>query len=234
MVILVIVSESIGDWLYRTASSAIRPNFVFSARFPIRHGLNYNAKTKCAVQTVPARNLRFRSRAGLRVRLAGTSQTSSFGRRVPGCRLRGQGPDRQLTKTQTHLQTVRQASARGERRLGAKPRHAPAPPSARRRFIPPITFCAGTPKTVAIRAYEGAGVSNRLTVDLTAGTYALKPNQSTTLRVAVSAFPGGAGVPSGTVNFMLGSNLLVQQTLVPTGTTTSAASLPVNASQLDP
>jgi len=86
--------------------------------------------------------------------------------------------------------------------------------------------------SIDIGAYQGTGASNTLTVDLTAGTYSLKPNQSTTLMVAVSAVPGGAGVPSGTVNFMLGANLLAQQTLLPTGATTSAVSLPINASQL--
>ncbi len=86
--------------------------------------------------------------------------------------------------------------------------------------------------SIDIGAYQGTGASSTLDVDLTAGTYTLKPNQSTTLMVAVSAVPGGAGVPSGTVNFMLGANLLAPQTLLPTGATTSAASLPINASQL--
>jgi hypothetical protein len=39
-------------------------------------------------------------------------------------------------------------------------------------------------------------------------------------------------VPSGTVDFMLGSNLLAKQTLLPTSATSSAASMPISASQL--
>ena len=100
------------------------------------------------------------------------------------------------------------------------------------------TDLLGNPRMTAgsinIGAYQVTGASNALTVDLTAGTYTLKPNQSTTLTVAVSAVPGGAGVPSGTVNFMLGSSLLAQLTLMPAGPTTSAASLPLSASQLAP
>jgi hypothetical protein len=85
---------------------------------------------------------------------------------------------------------------------------------------------------INIGAYQGTGTGNTLTVDLTAGTYTLKPYQSTTLLVMVSAIPGGAGVPSGTVNFMLGSKLLSTQSLAPTSATTSAASMPISASQL--
>ncbi|MFY9844710.1 MAG: Ig-like domain-containing protein, partial [Terriglobales bacterium] len=48
------------------------------------------------------------------------------------------------------------------------------------------------------------------------------------------AIPGGGGVPSGTVNFMLGSRLLEKQTLLPTSATESVASLPLRASQLAP
>jgi hypothetical protein len=86
--------------------------------------------------------------------------------------------------------------------------------------------------SIDIGAYQRTGISNTLTVNLTAGTDILKPNQATTLTVAVSAIPGGAGVPSGTVDFMLGANLLARQTLLPTGATTSAARLPISASQL--
>ncbi len=96
----------------------------------------------------------------------------------------------------------------------------------------------GNPRTnglnIDIGAYENTGiaVANSLTVNLTSGTYTLDPGQSTTLSVAVSAIPGGGGVPSGTVNFMLGSTLLSTQTLLPTSANTSAASLPLSASQL--
>ena len=71
----------------------------------------------------------------------------------------------------------------------------------------------GNPRTngsnIDIGAYEntGAAIDNSLTVNLTSGTYILRPGQSTTLTVTVSARHGGGGVPSGTVNFMLGSNL---------------------------
>ena len=96
----------------------------------------------------------------------------------------------------------------------------------------------GNPRTngsnIDIGAYEntGATVANTLTVNLTAGAYTLQPGQSTTLAVAVSAVPGGGGVPSGTVNFMLGSTLLSTQTVLPTSANTSAASLPLSASQI--
>jgi len=85
---------------------------------------------------------------------------------------------------------------------------------------------------IDIGAYQHTGMENSLTVVLSAATYFLKPDQSTTLRVTVSAIPGGAGVPSGTVDFLLGSILLASQTLRPTSATTSAASLPIIASQL--
>ena len=89
---------------------------------------------------------------------------------------------------------------------------------------------------IDIGAYQNTGtsLSNTLTVELAAGTDTLDPNQSTTLTVLVSAVPGGAGVPSGTVDFMLGSSLLAKQTLLPTSATTSSASIPLSASQLAP
>jgi hypothetical protein len=98
----------------------------------------------------------------------------------------------------------------------------------------------GNPRTdsvsgaIDIGAYQstGAPLSTSLNVNLTAATYTLGPGQSTTLAVTVSAIPGGGGVPSGTVNYMLGGNLLATQTLLPTSATTSAASMPISASQL--
>ena len=96
----------------------------------------------------------------------------------------------------------------------------------------------GNPRTsgsnIDIGAYENTGVAvaNSLKANLTPGTYTLEPGQATTLTVSVSAVPGGGGVPSGTVNFMLGSTLLSTRTVLPTGANTSAASLPLSASQL--
>jgi hypothetical protein len=87
---------------------------------------------------------------------------------------------------------------------------------------------------IDIGAYQSTGrsVSNTLNVELAAASCSLGPDQSTTLTVSVSAVPGGAGVPSGTVDFMLGSSLLAKQTLLPTSATTSAASMLLSASQL--
>jgi hypothetical protein len=67
---------------------------------------------------------------------------------------------------------------------------------------------------------------------LSAGSYRLQPGGSTTLSVTVATVPGGAGVPSGTVNFMLASTVLATEPLLPIGVTASAASLPLSASQL--
>jgi len=98
----------------------------------------------------------------------------------------------------------------------------------------------GNPRTngsvIDIGAYQNTGsiVGNTLTVTLSSNTYALEPGQTAILTTAVLVVPGGAGVPSGTVNYMLGSTLLATQPLMPTGPTTSAASMPVSASQLEP
>jgi hypothetical protein len=88
--------------------------------------------------------------------------------------------------------------------------------------------------SIDMGAYQntGSSMNNKLRVDLTATTGNLKSGQSTTLTTTVSAIPGGAGVPSGTVNYMLGSTLLATQTLLPTSATTSEASMPISASQL--
>jgi hypothetical protein len=96
----------------------------------------------------------------------------------------------------------------------------------------------GNPRTnsenIDVGAYQntGAAIANSLTVKLSSEKYTLRPGHSTTLTVTVSAKPGGGGVPSGTVDFMLGSTLLKKQTLVPTSATESTATLPVSASQL--
>jgi hypothetical protein len=88
--------------------------------------------------------------------------------------------------------------------------------------------------SIDIGAYQNSetSINNTLRVDLNATTDTLQSGQSTTLTTTVSAIPGGAGVPSGTVNYMLGSTLLATQTLLPTSATTSAASMPISASQL--
>jgi hypothetical protein len=88
--------------------------------------------------------------------------------------------------------------------------------------------------SIDMGAYQNTGTSihNKLRVDLTVAKDTLKPGRSTTLTTTVSAIPGGAGVPSGTVNYMLGSTLLATQTLLPTSATTSEASMPISASQL--
>jgi len=89
---------------------------------------------------------------------------------------------------------------------------------------------------IDIGAYENTGMAaaNSLTVDLRAGTYTLKPGQATTLTVRVSANPGGGGVPSGTVKFLLGSTVLETRPLVPASASESLASLPLEASRLAP
>jgi hypothetical protein len=89
---------------------------------------------------------------------------------------------------------------------------------------------------IDIGAFENTGVEipNSLTVDLTSKSYTLQPGQATTLRVIVSATPGGGGVPGGTVEIKRGSRLLRRQTLIPVNARESVASLPLRASQLEP
>jgi len=98
------------------------------------------------------------------------------------------------------------------------------------------THDSGIDIDIDIGAYENTGVAvvNSLTVNLLVGRDTLRPGQTTTLTVTVSAEPGGGGVPSGTVNFMLGSTLLKKRPLLPTSATESAATLPLSASQLAP
>jgi hypothetical protein len=94
----------------------------------------------------------------------------------------------------------------------------------------------GNPRTngsnIDIGAYESAGVANSLTVSLTSGSYTLQTGQSTTLTATVAANPGDGGVPSGTVNFMLGSTLLGTETVLPTGDAESEAIMLLSASRL--
>jgi Bacterial Ig-like domain (group 3)/Protein of unknown function (DUF1565) len=92
----------------------------------------------------------------------------------------------------------------------------------------------GSSNEIDIGAYQNTGVakSNSLTVKLTAKKRTLKPGQATTLRVEVFAKPGGGGVPSGTVDFMIGLKLLKKRTLLPASATESFASLPLSAAQL--
>ena len=100
------------------------------------------------------------------------------------------------------------------------------------------TDFAGNPRlngsSIDIGAYESTGVANSLTATLSAGMYSLQPVQSTTLTAAVCANPGGGGVPSGTISFMLGSATLGTATLLPVSATESAATIPLSASQLSP
>ena len=97
----------------------------------------------------------------------------------------------------------------------------------------------GNPRThgskIDTGAFENTGIAiaNSLTVDLSSRTDILRSGQATTLRVTVSANPGGGGVPSGTVKFMRGATLLGKQTLLPANARESVASLPLRASQLE-
>jgi hypothetical protein len=88
---------------------------------------------------------------------------------------------------------------------------------------------------IDIGAFENTGVeiANSLTVDLTSKRHILRLGQATTLTVMVSAIPGGAGVPSGTVEIMRGSHMLGRQTLLPVNATESMAVLSLRASQLE-
>jgi len=96
----------------------------------------------------------------------------------------------------------------------------------------------GDPRThgtkIDIGAYEntGAAIANSLQVNLTARNRSLRKGQATTVKVTVSASPGGGGVPSGTVNFMLNSGLLKKLPLIPMSATESFATLPLSASKL--
>jgi len=111
-------------------------------------------------------------------------------------------------------------------------------PRQRRHRHDGTDFLGNPPResTIDIGAYENTGVAiaNSLTVNLASRKYTLRPGGATTLTVTVSAVPGGGGVPSGTVNYMLGSTVLATQTLMPTSATTSAARMPLRASQLAP
>jgi hypothetical protein len=87
--------------------------------------------------------------------------------------------------------------------------------------------------TINIGAYEVTGIaSNTVSVSLTASPSALRPPQSTTLLATVTAVPAGGGVPSGTVAFMQGSQVLGTQTLLPIGVSQSAASQSLSGSKL--
>jgi hypothetical protein len=98
------------------------------------------------------------------------------------------------------------------------------------------TDFAGNPRTngssINIGAYESTGTANSLAVTLTSKKRILQPNHRTTLTATVSASPGDGGVPSGAINFMLGSTLLGTEMLVPASATESAASRPLSASDL--
>jgi len=86
---------------------------------------------------------------------------------------------------------------------------------------------------INIGAYEVTGIAaNSVTVGLGAESNAITSGSTTTLAATVSAVPGGAGVPSGTVTFMEGSSSLGSMPLLPTGVTASAAQFPLSASQI--
>jgi hypothetical protein len=88
--------------------------------------------------------------------------------------------------------------------------------------------------SIDIGAYQSTGVANSLTVALISETLTLETGQSTSLTATVSANPGDGGAPGGTITFMLGSTALKTETLLPRSATESAASLPLNASELAP
>jgi len=87
---------------------------------------------------------------------------------------------------------------------------------------------------IDIGAYENTGdpLENSLTVKLTSAKSSLNEGQSTPLTVTVTAIPGSGGAPSGTVSILRGKTLLETATLMPTGVNTTAATLPLGASQL--
>lgn len=89
--------------------------------------------------------------------------------------------------------------------------------------------------TIDIGAYQCTGIAgDTVRAGLSAATNSLGAGQSTTLSITVSANPAGGGVPSGTVNVLVGSSVLSTQTLHPTGVGSSAMALPLSASQLQP
>jgi hypothetical protein len=95
----------------------------------------------------------------------------------------------------------------------------------------------GNPRTngsrINIGAYEVTGIgSNSVSVNLTSGQRTLRAPQATTLIATVSALPAGGGVPSGSVAFMQGSQVLGVQPLVPSSASQSVASQPLSGSRL--
>ena len=100
------------------------------------------------------------------------------------------------------------------------------------------TDILGNPRTrgsrIDIGAYQNTGntVSNSLAVTLSAASSTLNYGETTTLTVTVTAIPGGGGTPSGTVSIMSGDTLVETATLLPTGINSSAATMPLSASQL--
>ncbi len=101
-----------------------------------------------------------------------------------------------------------------------------------------VTDFLGNPRmngsAIDIGAFQntGNGLSNSMTVNLTSGASTLQYGQSTTLTVTVTALPGVGGAPSGTVSIYNGQTLLETATLLPTGANSTAASMPLSASQL--
>ncbi|MGB6192817.1 MAG: Ig-like domain repeat protein [Terracidiphilus sp.] len=100
------------------------------------------------------------------------------------------------------------------------------------------TDILGNPRTkssrIDIGAYQNTGkeVSNSLSVNLAVEASTLTYGQATTLTATVTAVPAGGGTPSGTVSIMSGNTLLETAILLPAGVNSSAASMPLSASQL--
>ena len=72
--------------------------------------------------------------------------------------------------------------------------------------------------------------SNTVSVGLVSALRTFGHRQTSLLIATVTAMPGGGGVPSGTVQFVQGSQVLGTLPLVPTGVNTSSATLPYGGS----
>jgi len=89
--------------------------------------------------------------------------------------------------------------------------------------------------TIDIGAYEVTGITGTtVSVALTSMSDVVRGSSSTTLSATVTATPASAGVPSGTVQFMNGSQVLGTQTLLPLNVSESSAIQPLSGTQLRP
>ncbi len=103
------------------------------------------------------------------------------------------------------------------------------------RSIYGATDFLGNPRTngstIDAGAYEVTGIaSNTVSVGLVSALRTFGHRQTSLLIATVTAMPGGGGVPSGTVQFVQGSQVLGTLPLVPTGVNTSSATLPYGGS----